>query len=135
MQQEEVREKEYQTVMGSRPPSIAATDLTREARKYEEAHAKASESNQTLHKAMTLNISNLRILALPLPELERQIPSLRLLDGQYQNNLHKTYLPVYKQSRLDCYLLPFPVRMLSSSWSGMAIHAEQPPHTSGPVAC
>ncbi|XP_063228884.1 tyrosine-protein phosphatase non-receptor type 23 isoform X3 [Bacillus rossius redtenbacheri] len=78
---EEAREKQYQALMGPRPPSIVATDLTREARKYEEAHAKASDSNQTLHKAMTLNISNLRVLALPLPELERQIPSLGALEG------------------------------------------------------
>nr|CAD7437881.1 unnamed protein product [Timema bartmani] len=70
LEQEEAREKEYQEVMGNRPPSIVATDLTREARKYEEAHAKASESNQTLHKAMTMNISNLRILSLPLDELD-----------------------------------------------------------------
>lgn len=66
--------------MGKRPPSIVATDLTREANKYQEAHAKASESNQTLHKAMTLHISNLRVLSLPLDELQKQIPSVSDLD-------------------------------------------------------
>ncbi|PSN50877.1 hypothetical protein C0J52_12740 [Blattella germanica] len=54
---EVTKEKEYQDIMGKRPPSIVATDLTREANKYQEAHAKASESNQTLHKAMTLHIT------------------------------------------------------------------------------
>ncbi|XP_049813399.1 tyrosine-protein phosphatase non-receptor type 23 isoform X1 [Schistocerca nitens] len=73
---EDKKEKEYQELMGKRPPSIVATDLTREANKYHEAHAKASESNQTLHKAMTLHISNLRILSLPLPDLKKQIPTI-----------------------------------------------------------
>ncbi|KDR21340.1 Tyrosine-protein phosphatase non-receptor type 23 [Zootermopsis nevadensis] len=81
IQREEVREKEYQEVMGKRPPSIVATDLTREGNKYQEAHAKASESNQTLHKAMTLHISNLKVLSLPLDELQKQIPSLSDLDS------------------------------------------------------
>lgn len=76
---EEVAEKEYQEVMGSRPPSIVATDLTREANKYQEAHKKASESNETLHKAMTLHITNLKILMLPLNELTQQIPVLPAL--------------------------------------------------------
>nr|CAD7405110.1 unnamed protein product [Timema poppensis] len=89
LEQEEAREKEYQEVMGNRPPSIVATDLTREARKYEEAHAKASESNQTLHKAMTMNISNLRILSLPLDELDSQIPSLKVLDSPADDSSRK----------------------------------------------
>ncbi|PNF24579.1 hypothetical protein B7P43_G03064 [Cryptotermes secundus] len=81
IQQEETREKEYQEVMGKRPPSIVATDLTREANKYQEAHAKASESNQTLHKAMTLHISNLRVLSLPLDELQEHVPTITVLDS------------------------------------------------------
>ena len=61
--------------MGKRPPSIVATDLTREAKKYEEAHAKASESNQALHRAMNLHLNNLRILSQPLSSLMAHIPS------------------------------------------------------------
>ncbi|XP_054282630.1 tyrosine-protein phosphatase non-receptor type 23-like [Macrosteles quadrilineatus] len=80
IQNEEVEEKEYQQVMGSRPPSIVATDLTREAKKYEEAHNKAAMSNQTLHKAMTQHIANLRLLELPLSELAQQIPSVSALN-------------------------------------------------------
>ena len=60
--------------MGKRPPSIVATDLTREAKKYEEAHTKASESNQALHKAMNLHLNNLRILSQPLSSLISHIP-------------------------------------------------------------
>jgi tyrosine-protein phosphatase non-receptor type 23 len=80
LQQEETREAEYQDIMGKRPPSIVATDLTREANKYREAHTKASESNQTLHKAMTLHISNLKVLSLPLDELQKHIPTVTVLD-------------------------------------------------------
>ncbi|KAK4879126.1 hypothetical protein RN001_007272 [Aquatica leii] len=73
---EEHKEKIYQTEMGSRPPSIIATDLTREYTKYQEAHSKACESNQNLHKAMTTHSANLKILSLPLTELKQQIPSI-----------------------------------------------------------
>lgn len=69
------REKQYQDAVGKRPPSIVATDLTREAKKYEEAHNKASESNQALHKAITMHVKNLKILAQPLADLMAHIPS------------------------------------------------------------
>lgn len=81
IEQEETREKEYQDIMGKRPPSIVATDLKREANKYQEAHAKASESNQTLHKAMTLHVSNLKVLSLPLDELQKHIPTVSVLNS------------------------------------------------------
>jgi tyrosine-protein phosphatase non-receptor type 23 len=73
--------------MGKRPPSIVATDLKREANKYQEAHAKASESNQTLHKAMTLHISNLKVLSLPLDELQKHIPTVTVLDCKYSQRI------------------------------------------------
>ncbi|GLH05002.1 Tyrosine-protein phosphatase non-receptor type 61F [Gryllus bimaculatus] len=76
LQEEEMQEKKYQEVVGKRPPSIVATDLTREAGKYQEAHGKASESNQTLHKAMMLHVSNLRVLAQPLAELQKSVPEV-----------------------------------------------------------
>lgn len=66
--------------MGKRPPSIVATDLTREAKKYEEAHNKAAESNNSLHKAMTQHIANLRLLELPLSQLAQQIPTVQSLN-------------------------------------------------------
>ncbi|XP_018043655.1 PREDICTED: tyrosine-protein phosphatase non-receptor type 23 isoform X2 [Atta colombica] len=73
--EEEQKEKQYQDAVGKRPPSIVATDLTREAKKYEEAHNKACESNQALHKAVTMHVKNLKILAQPLADLMAQIPS------------------------------------------------------------
>ncbi|OAD62553.1 Tyrosine-protein phosphatase non-receptor type 23, partial [Eufriesea mexicana] len=72
---EEQKEKEYQDTVGKRPPSIVATDLTREAKKYEEAHNKALESNHALHKAITMHVKNLKILSQPLAELIAHIPS------------------------------------------------------------
>lgn len=64
--------------MGKRPPSIIATDLSREAAKYKEAHTKAHDSNQTLQKAMTAHIVNLTILQQPLRQLQQQLPSVEL---------------------------------------------------------
>ncbi|CAK9828677.1 Tyrosine-protein phosphatase non-receptor type 23 [Anthophora retusa] len=72
---EEQKEKEYQDAVGKRPPSIVATDLTREAKKYEEAHNKASESNHALRKAITMLVKNLKILSQPLSDLMAHIPS------------------------------------------------------------
>ncbi|XP_034230470.1 tyrosine-protein phosphatase non-receptor type 23 isoform X2 [Thrips palmi] len=74
IEEEETLEKEYQSIMGKRPPSIVATDMTREMTKYLEAHAKANDSNQALHRVMSTHISNLRILSLPLGQLQEQIP-------------------------------------------------------------
>lgn len=67
--------------MGKRPPSNVSTELSREANKYLEAHNKANESNQTLHKAMTLHLANLKLLCLPLDELEKNVPSLESIRG------------------------------------------------------
>ncbi|KAL0274013.1 UNVERIFIED_CONTAM: hypothetical protein PYX00_006557 [Menopon gallinae] len=74
LNEEEIHEKEYQETVGKRPPTIAATDLTREAKRYQEAHSKASESNQTLHKAMVMHVANMELLSLPPKELINRIP-------------------------------------------------------------
>ncbi|KAJ8943850.1 hypothetical protein NQ314_009620 [Rhamnusium bicolor] len=78
LKEEEEAEKHYQELMGKRPPSIIATDLAREAAKYREAHTKANDSNQTLHRAMTAHIANLKILQQPLRQLQQQLPSVEL---------------------------------------------------------
>lgn len=75
---EEENEKKFQDVMGPRPPSIIATDLARESAKYREAHTKANDSNQTLQKAMTTHVANLKILSTPLRQLHKQLPSIEL---------------------------------------------------------
>lgn len=80
LKDEDLKERQYQETMGKRPPSIVATDLTREAKKYEEAHGKASESNQALHRAMTLHLNNLQVLSQPLSELSLAVPSIKPSD-------------------------------------------------------
>lgn len=81
--EEEHREQEYQSAVGTRPPSMVATELKREAGKYREAHTKANESNQTLHRAMTLHVNNLKLLQLPLDELRQHIPTLKMPDRKF----------------------------------------------------
>lgn len=82
-QEEEENEKNYQEVMGKRPASIITTDLAREASKYKEAHSKAKESNETLHKAMMTHLENLKILQKPIRELQKRLPSVELPDRKY----------------------------------------------------
>ncbi|XP_030024253.2 tyrosine-protein phosphatase non-receptor type 23 [Manduca sexta] len=81
IQEETLKEKEYQKVMGPRPPSIVQTELSREYHKYAEAHARTTDSNQVLHKAMTLHIANLKLLAQPLDVLCDKIPSIDNIEG------------------------------------------------------
>ena len=51
--------------IGKRPAPIAA-DLSREYGKYKDAHSMALDSNATLHKAIQLNLNNLKKLSTPL---------------------------------------------------------------------
>lgn len=81
IQEETLKEKDYQKLMGPRPPSIVQTELSREYHKYQEAHTRTNESNQVLHKAMTLHISNLKLLAQPLDVLMAKIPSIDNIEG------------------------------------------------------
>ncbi|XP_053603640.1 tyrosine-protein phosphatase non-receptor type 23 [Plodia interpunctella] len=81
IQEDTKKEKEFQQVMGPRPPSLVQTEYTREYHKYQEAHARTTESNQVLHKAMTLHIANLRLLSQPLEALQAKIPSVENIEG------------------------------------------------------
>nr|XP_034827526.1 tyrosine-protein phosphatase non-receptor type 23 isoform X1 [Maniola hyperantus] len=81
IQEETLKEKEYQKQMGPRPPSIVQTEISREYHKYQEAHSRTNESNQVLHKAMTLHITNLRLLSQPLEVLQTKIPSIEHIEG------------------------------------------------------
>ncbi|XP_055701901.1 tyrosine-protein phosphatase non-receptor type 23 isoform X2 [Phlebotomus papatasi] len=73
LEEEDAREKSYQKTMGSRP-SGHFSELIREYQKYQEAHNKAGESNETLRKAMGLHVSNLKTLAQPLSEITGVVP-------------------------------------------------------------
>ncbi|GAB0096426.1 tyrosine-protein phosphatase non-receptor type 23 [Sergentomyia squamirostris] len=73
LKEEDAREKNYQKTMGSRPGGHFS-ELIREYQKYQEAHNKAGESNETLRKAMGLHVSNLKTLAQPLTEITALVP-------------------------------------------------------------
>lgn len=60
----------------TRPPSIVATDLKCEANRYNEALKKAADSNNSLRNAISAHVNNLRILSMPLNELEKQLPTV-----------------------------------------------------------
>lgn len=66
-----------------------ATELTREANKYRKAHSVAGESNQTLHKAMSLHVANLRTLSKPLNEIAQEIP--QTVGAGAESNFHGPY--------------------------------------------
>ncbi|XP_016999257.2 tyrosine-protein phosphatase non-receptor type 23 [Drosophila takahashii] len=77
LEAESKAEREFQSASGvQRTPNAHITELTREFQKYSEAHARAGESNNTLRKAMSLHVNNLKILARPLPEIQQLMPKL-----------------------------------------------------------
>ena len=77
---------EYAAIVGKRPSTIM-DEIDRECQKYEEAHKMASESNQTLHNAMKLHMDNLKLLSLPLEQLQKEIPSLADIDEESEANI------------------------------------------------
>lgn len=72
--QEDQYENDYQQTLGYRP-SGHFVELNREFLKYQEAHNKAGESNDTLRKAMELHVNNLKTLSQPLSDLQASIPT------------------------------------------------------------
>lgn len=74
LSKEEFHEKDFQQTMGYRPSSHFI-ELNREFIKYQEAHNKAGDSNDTLRKAMEMHVNKLRILSKPLAEVHAAIPT------------------------------------------------------------
>ncbi|XP_053685329.1 tyrosine-protein phosphatase non-receptor type 23 [Sabethes cyaneus] len=76
LKQDEIQEDSYQQKIGQRSNGgTHIAELNREFTKYQEAHNKAGESNDTLRKAMGLHVHNLKILAQPLKDIKEQIPA------------------------------------------------------------
>lgn len=71
---EEQSEQSFQQQFGMGRPSGPFVELNRECVKYQEAHSKAGESNDTLRKAMGLHLNNLKMLAKPLSEIQKLVP-------------------------------------------------------------
>ena len=76
---EEEQQREYEIIVGKRPSGLS-TELTHEYTKNHKAHSMASDSNATRHRAMKLHIDNLKLLSLPLPELQSRVPSMVDID-------------------------------------------------------
>ncbi|XP_035708755.1 tyrosine-protein phosphatase non-receptor type 23 isoform X2 [Folsomia candida] len=76
LKEDEAKEKEHCDIMGTkRPPSNVWLELNREVQKYRSAHSVASETNQTLHEALSKHVGNLQILMKPFNEVIQHIPS------------------------------------------------------------
>ena len=60
----------------------------------------ASESNATLHNAMRLHIDNLRLLAKPLDQLQKEIPSLADLDEGSEANIAEVSFKLCSENML-----------------------------------
>ena len=56
----------------------------------------ASESNSTLHSAMRLHIDNLKLLSLPLDQLQKEIPSLSDLDEESEASIAEVGTPLHQ---------------------------------------
>lgn len=80
LSEEQENERIYQG-QGKRPPSMILKELSLEAGRYSEAHAKAADSNMLLHKAINSHLGNLRTLSLPLSEIQAQLPSIQILES------------------------------------------------------
>jgi tyrosine-protein phosphatase non-receptor type 23 len=58
-----------------RATNVMFEELQKECLKFEEGLAKAGQSNDELHKAMRLHISNLHLLSGGLEELQKALPA------------------------------------------------------------
>ncbi|KAL1424172.1 hypothetical protein MTO96_003667 [Rhipicephalus appendiculatus] len=78
----EEREKEaaHGTAFGKRPPSNLIKELTAEFAKYLEVHQRTADSNNALQKSLAAHSANLKLLASPLEEVDKALPSVSLLD-------------------------------------------------------
>ena len=74
-QEQETKEKEYQSIMGKRPPNNMLRELSLEEQKHQNAHKLAAESNQQLHEVMRKHLANIQILMKPFDEVLKHIPS------------------------------------------------------------
>ncbi|XP_054720736.1 tyrosine-protein phosphatase non-receptor type 23-like [Uloborus diversus] len=74
--EEEQKELKHQETFGKRGPSMLIVELKKECSKYEEAHKKAVDSNNTLQAAVNIHLGNLTKLTASLEELAESLPSL-----------------------------------------------------------
>lgn len=98
--EEEACEKNYRKTTGSRS-SVNFGELIREFQKYQEAHQKAGESNETLRKAMGLHVANLKILSKPLKELQSSIPVIAIGETSTDDNFKELKMKLDKVQEMQ----------------------------------
>ncbi|KAJ0182116.1 hypothetical protein K1T71_002838 [Dendrolimus kikuchii] len=86
IQDDTLKEEEYHRAMSPRPLSIVQMDLSRELHEFQEAYARTHESNQVLLKAMTLHISNLKMLSKPL---DVSIENIKSTDNETTSQMRR----------------------------------------------
>ncbi|XP_041374588.1 tyrosine-protein phosphatase non-receptor type 23-like isoform X2 [Gigantopelta aegis] len=71
MQQQEEFEKNF----GKKAPNIVLSEMRKECEAHLEKHKQGSQSNESLHKAMNIHITNLKLLAGPPEDLQKALPT------------------------------------------------------------
>ena len=84
--EEEVKELEFQVLVGSRPRSLMY-EMERETLKYKQAHSMALDAKLNLLKGMQFHVTNWKLLAMPINELNSNVPSHMELDKKTQDSL------------------------------------------------
>lgn len=84
----------YQETFGKRGPSMITVELKKECSKYEEAHKKAVESNNTLQTAVSIHIGNLTKLSAPLDEIIEGLPSACSIKSKLIFNFHFSFTSI-----------------------------------------
>lgn len=81
LKEEGARESAHGSVLGSkRPPSNLLKELAAELAKYQGVHQRTADSNSALQKSLATHSANLKLLASPLDEVDKALPSVSLLD-------------------------------------------------------
>nr|XP_037282532.1 tyrosine-protein phosphatase non-receptor type 23-like [Rhipicephalus microplus] len=80
LKEEQEKEAAHGSAFGTRPPSNLIKELTAEFTKYLEVHQRTADSNNALQKSLAAHSANLKLLASPLEEVDKALPSVSLLD-------------------------------------------------------
>ncbi|KAL3183095.1 hypothetical protein MRX96_006875 [Rhipicephalus microplus] len=80
LKEEQEKEAAHGSAFGKRPPSNLIKELTAEFTKYLEVHQRTADSNNALQKSLAAHSANLKLLASPLEEVDKALPSVSLLD-------------------------------------------------------
>ncbi|XP_078702599.1 tyrosine-protein phosphatase non-receptor type 23-like [Branchiostoma floridae x Branchiostoma belcheri] len=89
VEDERVKEKDFQDAYGARSASIICSDIARELDKYKEAHSKASQTSTDLRTSMNTHVSNLKLLSGPLEVLQAALPSQNIMDAPVDESVRK----------------------------------------------